>query len=128
MPQDNRLLSATEAALGPLLGPNGFTITGSTEQGRGSTVECSSGHLLIGIVADWLEGELTIDLQVEGGRQVPLAEVVDVKQAQALSLTRLPRRIGRAGLQRRIEQVGQLIQEGLPGAIEGRREALDALR
>jgi hypothetical protein len=62
------------------------------------------------------------------GKEVPLSKVVDINQARGLSLTRLRRPISRARLQRRIGQVGELIQAGLPGAIEGRQGALDALR
>src|SRR5687768_11120042 len=103
--EDTRLLQAARQAFEPLLGSFGFQVTGSVIAGRGSTVECANGCIVIIVEADWYEGEIEIEVAALGAAGVPLERVVDVSQARALSLRRLPRNIGVDALERRLSQV-----------------------
>lgn len=105
----SRLLRAVERGLVEPLADYGFIATGGGGQ-RGETVECSNGFLRITVSADWLEGELTVELGKPGQPSRPISEVLDLTRHSAFRLSRLPRDVSVGSLEARLRPIATALE------------------
>jgi len=117
-----RLTQAVERGLLQPLGAFDFRVAGSSSSNRGSTVDCTNGEVLIHVVADWLEGEVTVTLRSLGGAEVSYEAIVHREDAKALSLTRLPRSPSTGVLVSKLRRLGEALAAQAPDILSGSDE------
>jgi hypothetical protein len=121
------LADAARVALGDPLSVHGFRLTESRAGNRGASVAYANECITISVLADWLEGELMVEISPIGEAAIPLEDIVDVSQAKGLSLKRLPRGIKRAALERRLGQVRELLESQVLGLLDCSEGAVTSL-
>ena len=100
----DRLLSAVERGLLPSLVELGFDIRSVTSANRGSSVDLVAGERRIDVHADWLEGELSVELREPD--QPPQTLVL---------LSRLPRDVRASVLEAKLQQAAPTVVVGILG-------------
>jgi hypothetical protein len=113
---DRLAQAATDGLLVPL-DVFGFRWAGSTEGDRGSSVELTNGRVLIRVVADWLEGELSITLRVAGEGELPVEELVDLSRIKGLHLARLPKSASADQLASQLKKVADALVVQAPAIL-----------
>lgn len=111
MPPVTRLAAAVDKGLAGWAATHGLTVMPGVENNRGGSVRLVNEHATIRIVADWLEGELTVTVQQTDGDELALADLVDLRKARGLSLTRLSRGISEDAVVRRLRQIANLLDD-----------------
>jgi hypothetical protein len=109
----DRLLSAVERGLIAPLSRYGFSARGGGGD-RGESVECSNGHALIRVSADWLEGELSVSLQRPGKPPIPIADLLDLTGVEGLRMTRLGRGVTVETLAATLKKIALALDEKVP--------------
>jgi hypothetical protein len=89
-----RLAEAASVAFRPVT-EMGYRIASSGPGGRGESVDIIGDFVKISVSADWLEGEIDVELQALGHAAVPLDSVVDLGQVHGLHLRRISRSVTR---------------------------------
>src|SRR5687768_18500456 len=100
---NSRLSRAVSDAIDPIVGL-GFVVIDSDESGRGAHVHLSNGWALIEVVADWLEGELTVVVNTDGSARAA-EDIVDLTKVKGLHLRRLGRSVSAEVLASQLQRV-----------------------
>jgi hypothetical protein len=98
----DRLLRAVERGLLPSLVELGFGIGSVASANRGSSVEMVAGERQIEILADWLEGELSVELRDS-----------DRSPQQLVHLSRLARDVRSSVLEAKLRQAASTVVAGI---------------
>lgn len=98
----DRLLRAVERGLLPSLVELGFGISAVASTNRGSSVDLVAGECRIEILADWLEGELSVELRDP-----------DRPPQQLVRLSRLARDVRSSVLQAKLQQAAPTVVAGI---------------
>ena len=105
----------------------GYRFESSGPGGRGESVELISDLVRISISADWLEGEMAVDLQTVGHPAVPLGSVVDLEQVHGLHLRRISRSATRDQLVATLTKVADALVSQAPDVLAETPEGLARL-
>jgi hypothetical protein len=100
----DRLLRAVERGLLPSLVEFGFDICAVGSANRGSSVDLVAGARRIDVQADWLEGELSIELLDP-----------DQPPQMLVLLSRLPRDVRASVLEAKLQQAAPTVVTGVLG-------------
>jgi len=88
---------------------------------RGASVVAANDTVVIAVEADWYERELSVSVQVEGAKPLP----VEILIPELRGVTRLlPRNARRGVLQRRLDRIVEALRSQAPTVLEGGHEAL----
>lgn len=105
----------------------GFVVAASEPGGRGESVDVVSDHLCIALTADWVEGELDVQLQSPGHPAVPLGSVIDLRLVRGLHLSRLPGSITRGQLVSTLTKVATALEQQADDVLAGTPSGLARL-
>ena len=103
----------------------GFRLGSVTGSARGSTVEVLNPCLRLLLSADYLEGELGVAVQVIGGPELSVGEILGPEIAR---MTRISRGASRGILQARLDDVFRALVTECPELLRCEATALDAFR
>lgn len=106
-----KLLDASLAAFAEWPSRYGFRIVAELDSARGSSVSLVKDCIVVRVVCDWLEGEMSVSLRAVGGLEIPLEEVVDLDESHGLSMVRMKRGISRGMLEARLGQIADLLEK-----------------
>ena len=90
-----------------------FRISSVATSHRGSQVEIANACVALRPLVDWLEGELSVTVQVVGGPETPLDLIVDTT-GTGLSLSRMKRDVTVGMLRERLQIVARLLVDQAP--------------
>jgi hypothetical protein len=121
-----RLADAASVAFRPVI-EMGYRIESSGPGGRGESVDVIGDVVRISISADWLEGEIDIELQALGHAALPLDSVVDLGQVHGLHLQRISRSVTRDQLVSTLTKVVDALVAQAPGVLAETPEGLGRL-
>lgn len=122
-----RLANAAELAFQPILAL-GYHVVPGAVGGRGESVDLVGDYVAIRISADWLEGEIAVELQALGGVSVPLASVVDPRRVTGLHLRRVSRSVTSGQLESTLAKVADLLTGQASDVLNGTPDGLARLR
>jgi hypothetical protein len=100
----DRLLRAVERGLLPSLVELGFDIHAVASANRGSSVDLVAGERRIDVHADWLEGELSVELRDP-----------DQPPQTLVHLSRLARKVRASALEAKLRQAAPTVVAGILG-------------
>lgn len=121
-----RLAEAASLAFRPII-EMGYRIESSGPGGRGESVDVIGDVVSISISADWLEGEIDVELQAVGHAPLPLDSVVDVGLVHGLHLRRISRSVTRDQLVSTLTKVVDALVTQAPGVLAETPEGLARL-
>jgi aryl-alcohol dehydrogenase-like predicted oxidoreductase len=105
----------------------GYRIEASGPGGRVESVDVIGEVVRISISADWLEGEIDVELQALGHAAIPLGSVVDLGQVHGLHLRRISRSVTRDELVSTLTKVVDALVAQAPGVLAETPEGLARL-
>lgn len=120
------LASAATLGLEPLLS-RGFQLMPGPHGGRGERVDLVSEAVLIAVSADWLEGEIEVNLQAVGGSAIPLAILVDLQRVKGPRLSRISRSVTHGQLVSIMEKIADVLVAQAPDVLAATPEGLGRL-
>jgi hypothetical protein len=121
-----RLADAAALAFRPVV-EMGYRIKSSGPDYRADWVDLIGDVVKISITADWLEGEINVELQALGHPAVPLGSVVDLGQARGLHLRRIARSATQGQLVSTLKKVADALVAQAPSVLAGTPEGLARL-
>ena len=121
-----RLAEATAVAFRHVV-EMGYRIESRGSSGRGEAVDVIGDVVRISISADWLEGEIDVELQAVGHAALPLDSVVDLGQVHGLHLRRISRSVTRDQLVSTLTKVVDALVAQVPGVLAETPEGLARL-
>lgn len=127
MDQDGgRLADAASVAFRPVI-EMGYRIESSGPGGRGESVDVIGDVVRISISADWLEGEIDVELRALGHSALPLDSVVDLGKVHGLHLRRISRSVTRDQLVSTLTKVVDALVAQAPAVLAETPEGLAQL-
>ena len=123
-----RLSDAVRVSLGEHLEPLGYRLQGSRESSRGGWVELTNGVVLVTVHADWLEGELGVEVGVGGSEPVPIDHLVSTLGANGLRFQWLPRSVRTEVIASQLSKVANLLTSEAADVLAGTEDGLARLR
>jgi hypothetical protein len=105
----------------------GFHLVPGPAGDRGESVVLIGDQFSISLSADWLEGELAVDLRAVGGVPVALTSLVDASQVRGLHLQRISRSSTAGQLESTLDKIADLLVSQAADVLAGTTDGLARL-